>query len=55
MDGGADLTVVVAYGLTVPDYIVEAIDEYGNRVGLNKLERETALRLARSGVDERGR
>lgn len=54
-DGGADLTVVVAYGLKVPDYIVEAVDEYGNRVGLNKIERETAIMLARSGRDERGR
>lgn len=53
--GGADLTVVVAYGLRVPDYIVEAVDEYGNRVGLNKIERETAIMLARAGRDERGR
>lgn len=50
-----DLTVVVAYGLKVPDYIVEAVDEYGNRVGLDKVERETAIMLARAGRDERGR
>jgi len=53
--GRVDLTIVVAYGLKVPDYIVEAVDEYGNRVGLDKVERETAIMLARAGRDERGR
>lgn len=53
--GGVDLTVVVAYGLKGPDYIVKVVDEYGNRVGLNKVERETAIMLARAGWDERGR
>lgn len=54
--GGIDLTVVVAYGLKKSaDHVVEAVDEYGNPVRLNSVERETAIMLARSGVDERGR
>ena len=53
--GGVDLTVVVSFGTKVPDRVVTALDEDGNRVRLTHLERETALMLARGGVDERGR
>lgn len=53
--GGVDLTVVVSFGTKVPDRIVTALDEDGNRVRLTPLERETALMLALGGVDERGR
>lgn len=50
-----DLTVVVSLATKAPDRVVEALDEDGSRVRLTPLERETALMLARDGVDERGR
>lgn len=52
---GVDLTVVVSFGTEAPDRVVEALDEAGERVLLTPLERQWALTLARSGVDERGR
>ena len=47
--------MVVSFGTEAPDRVVEALDEAGERVLLTPLERQWALTLARSGVDERGR